>query len=152
MGGLRNAMVYLGLAEEEAARSSSEEIRIEEAPTVTREEPAAPKRAEVTQIKRERPQRVVAEAPSGDLARISTIHPSAYNDAKTIGESFRDGIPVIMNLSDMEDAGLVFGLRGSIERVTNKVFLLSPAHVEVSAAVPASTPRPAAATGFFNQS
>lgn len=162
MGGLRNAMVYLGLAEEEAARYSSEEIRIEEAPAVTREEPAQPKRAEVTQIKRERPQRVVAEVPSGELARISTIHPSAYNDAKTIGESFRDGIPVIMNLSDMEDAdakrlvdfsaGLVFGLRGSIERVTNKVFLLSPAHVEVSAAVPASTPRPAAATGFFNQS
>ena len=65
---------------------------------------------------------------------ITTIHPRTYNEAKTIGESFRDGTPVIMNLSDMGDAdakrlvdfaaGLVFGLHGTIERVTSKVFLL----------------------------
>ena len=79
----------------------------------------------------------------GALNRITTIHPRTYNEAKNIGESFRDGTPVIMNLSDMDDAdakrlvdfaaGLVFGLHGQIERVTSKVFLLSPAHVEVSA-------------------
>ncbi len=70
------------------------------------------------------------------IYRITTIHPRTYNEAKTIGENFRDGMPVIMNLTDMSDAdakrlvdfaaGLVFGLRGSIERVTSKVFLLSP--------------------------
>jgi cell division inhibitor SepF len=69
------------------------------------------------------------------------VHPRSYNDAKIIGESFRDGIPVIMNVTDMGEAdakrlvdfsaGLVFGMRGSIERVTNKVFLLSPSYVEV---------------------
>ena len=75
------------------------------------------------------------------MHRITTIHPRSYNDAKAIGESFRDGVPVIVNLSDMQDgdakrmvdfsAGLVFGLRGTIERVTPKVFLLSPEFVEV---------------------
>ncbi|MFT4186440.1 MAG: cell division protein SepF [Micrococcaceae bacterium] len=79
----------------------------------------------------------------GDSAinRITTIHPRSYNDAKLIGESFRNNVPVIMNVSDMGDAeakrlvdfsaGLVFGMHGTIERVTNKVFLLSPSYVEV---------------------
>src|ERR1022692_2693535 len=78
-----------------------------------------------------------------DLARITTLHPRTYNEARTIGEHFREGTPVIMNLTEMVDsdakrlvdfsAGLIFGLRGSIERGTNKVFLLSPANVEVTA-------------------
>jgi cell division inhibitor SepF len=78
-----------------------------------------------------------------DLARITTLHPRTYNEARTIGEHFREGTPVIMNLTEMVDsdakrlvdfaAGLIFGLRGSLERVTNKVFLLSPANVEVTA-------------------
>src|SRR3954464_12963157 len=80
-------------------------------------------------------------ARTADLSRITTVHPRTYNEARTIGEHFREGVPVIMNLSDMNDAdakrlvdfgaGLVFGLRGTIERVTSKVFLLSPEHVEV---------------------
>ena len=100
------------------------------------------------------------EAEVGRLNRITTIHPRTYNEAKNIGEWFRDQVPVIMNLSEMDDAdakrlvdfaaGLVFGLHGSIERVTSKVFLLSPAHVEVSADEPEA---PASSTrGFFNQS
>ena len=74
-------------------------------------------------------------AQTTDLARITTLHPRTYNEARTIGEHFREGTPVIMNLTEMVDsdakrlddfaAGLIFGLRGSIERVTNKVFLLS---------------------------
>lgn len=93
-----------------------------------------------------------------DLARITTLHPRTYNEARTIGEHFRDGTPVIMNLTEMVDsdakrvvdfaAGLVFGLRGSFERVTNKVFLLSPANVEVTAEDKARI----AERGFFNQS
>jgi cell division inhibitor SepF len=93
-----------------------------------------------------------------DLARITTLHPRTYNEARTIGEHFRDGTPVIMNLTDMVDsdakrlvdfsAGLIFGLRGSIERVTNKVFLLSPANVEVTAEDKARI----AERNFFNQS
>ncbi len=90
--------------------------------------------------------------------RITTLHPRTYNEARTIGEHFRDGTPVIMNLTEMDDgdakrlvdfaAGLSFGLRGRIERVTNKVFLLSPEHVEVTAEDKARI----AEGGFFNQS
>ncbi|WP_462417335.1 cell division protein SepF [Kytococcus sp. Marseille-QA3725] len=74
--------------------------------------------------------------PMGGIHRITTIHPATFNEAKLIGESFREGVPVIMNLTDLSDgdakrlvdfaAGLVFGLYGSIDRITNKVFLLSP--------------------------
>jgi cell division inhibitor SepF len=93
-----------------------------------------------------------------DLARITTLHPRTYNEARTIGEHFREGTPVIMNLTEMVDsdarrlvdfaAGLIFGLRGSIDRVTNKVFLLSPANVEVTAEDKARI----AERDFFNQS
>ncbi len=93
-----------------------------------------------------------------DPYRITTLHPRTYNEARTIGEHFRDGTPVIMNLTEMDDtdakrlvdfsAGLIFGLHGSIERVTNKVFLLSPEHVEVTAEDKARI----AEGGFFNQS
>lgn len=97
-------------------------------------------------------------ASTADLARITTLHPRTYNEARTIGEHFREGTPVIMNLTEMVDsdakrlvdfaAGLIFGLHGSIERVTNKVFLLSPANVEVTAEDKARI----AERGFFNQS
>jgi len=93
-----------------------------------------------------------------ELARITTLHPRTYNEARTIGEHFREGTPVIMNLTEMVDsdarrlvdfaAGLIFGLRGSIDKVTNKVFLLSPANVEVTAEDKARI----AERGFFNQS
>jgi cell division inhibitor SepF len=93
-----------------------------------------------------------------DLARITTLHPRTYNEARTIGEHFRDGTPVIMNLTEMVDsdakrlvdfaAGLIFGLHGSIDRVTNRVFLLSPMNVEVTAEDKARI----AERGFFNQS
>ena len=90
--------------------------------------------------------------------RITTLHPRTYNEARTIGEHFREGTPVIMNLTEMEDAdakrlvdfaaGLIFGLRGNMERVTQKVFLLSPANVDVTAEDKARI----AEGGFFNQS
>jgi cell division inhibitor SepF len=102
--------------------------------------------------------RPVSQIQTTDLARITTLHPRTYNEARTIGEHFRDGTPVIMNLTEMVDsdakrlvdfsAGLIFGLRGSIERVTNKVFLLSPSNVEVAAEDKARI----AERGFFNQS
>ncbi|WBB94970.1 cell division protein SepF [Solwaraspora sp. WMMA2080] len=75
--------------------------------------------------------------------QITTLHPTTYREARTIGEHFRDGTPVIINLTEMDEAdarrlvdfaaGLAFGLRGTIERVTNRVFLLSPANVQVTA-------------------
>jgi cell division inhibitor SepF len=90
--------------------------------------------------------------------RITTLHPRTYNEARTIGEHFRSGTPVIMNLTEMEDAdakrlvdfaaGLIFGLHGSLDRVTAKVFLLTPHNVTVS---PQDKAR-IAEGGFFNQS
>jgi cell division inhibitor SepF len=76
-------------------------------------------------------------------ARIVTLHPRSYTEARAIGERFRDGVPVIMNLTELDAAsakrlvdfaaGLVFALRGGFDKVTNRVFLLTPANVEVSA-------------------
>jgi len=151
-GALRKTMVYLGLAdgdehyeseqhadEDRSVDHNRDERRapvrevVREVPPVAEEEYRAP----VTPIKRAASSR---EDASG-LRQITTVHPRSYNDAKIIGESFRDGIPVIMNVTDMGEgdakrlvdfsAGLVFGLHGSIERVTSKVFLLSPSYVEV---------------------
>jgi cell division inhibitor SepF len=92
------------------------------------------------------------------LDRIITLHPRFYNEARTIGEHYRLGNPVIINLTDMDESerkrlvdfasGLVFGHHGTIERVTSKVFLLSPANVKVSSEDKAA----AAEASFFNQS
>ena len=119
--------------------------------------PAAPvpAAATVTELESRRP---VAPAPrTADISRIITVHPRTYNEARTIGENFRDGVPVIMNLSEMEDvdakrlvdfaAGLIFGLRGSIERITSKVSLLPPQNVNVTA-----EDKERIAGGFYNQS
>jgi cell division inhibitor SepF len=115
-------------------------------------------RASVATMPARRPSSTPTVAPVSELNRITTIHPRTYNEAKTIGECFRDSTPVIMNLTDMEDAdakrlvdfsaGLVFGLHGTLERVTNKVFLLSPVNVTVTAEDKARM----AEGSFFNQS
>ena len=133
-GALRKTMVYLGLAEDDDAydryddgyderRSQDGSAPVTQLPT--RNQPVA---------------RVVREHEVGPLNRITTIHPRTYNEAKSIGDAKR--------LVDFA-AGLVFGLRGTIERVTAKVFLLSPEHVEVAAEEPPAT---RAARGPFNQS
>jgi cell division inhibitor SepF len=161
-GALRKTMVYLGLAEEDEGYEGYDDY---DEPAARQEAPARPERPErpnaVTSLSgRTSVARVVRDVEVGALNRICTIHPRTYNEAKNIGESFRDGTPVIMNLTDLDDsdakrlvdfaAGLVFGLHGSIERVTSKVFLLSPAHVEVT---PSEVEPPKAASrGFFNQS
>lgn len=164
-GALRKTMVYLGLAEDDVRYDDEyddyDEQAAERSRPVAHGASAAPSGhgAQVTSLPQRQLARVVpGPAPAGDLQRITTIHPRTYNEAKTIGEAFREGTPVIMNLTDLDDAdakrlvdfaaGLVFGLHGAIERVTSKVFLLSPAHVEVVA----EDKEPAPAPGFFNQS
>ncbi len=109
--------------------------------------------ATVTPLDQRRP-----PAPStADVSRIVKVAPRTFNEARTIGEHFRDGLPVIMNLTEMDDgdakrlvdfaAGLIFGLRGTFERVTSKVFLLSPQNVTVTA-----EDKERIAGGFYNQS
>ena len=152
-GALRKTMLYLGLAEDDHHRTTESAEYVEE----YHEEYAEPEyEAEVTPLHRG----VVRTAPPApELRRITTVHPRSYNDARVIGESFRSGTPVIMNLSEMTDAdakrlvdfsaGLIFGLHGSIERVTSKVFLLSPEHVEVTGEEQAAG---GDVRGFYNQS
>jgi len=161
-GALRKTMLYLGLADERGERPVEDYAdEYQELETDVPHE----YEAQVTPIRANGSHALVPTAhPSGghesELRRITTVHPRSYNDARKIGEAFREGTPVIMNLSDMDDAdakrlvdfsaGLIFGLHGAIERVTNKVFLLSPAHVEVTAeeqAVPGEM-----RAGFYNQS
>ena len=163
-GALRTTMVYLGLAEDDRYDDEAYDEYDDAPPDRPTERPQAAGRptaggAHVTSLPQRQLARVATSpAHSGELARITTIHPRTYNEAKTIGEAFREGTPVIMNLTDLSDAdakrlvdfaaGLVFGLHGAIERVTSKVFLLSPAHVEIVA----DDKEPVAAPGFFNQS
>jgi len=155
-GAMRKMGVYLGIVEDterfdddyddhgrEAAEPDRRPVR------AVRTESAAPV---ANLAERRRP------ASATEMSRITTLHPRTYNEARTIGEHFREGIPVIMNLSEMDDndakrlvdfaAGLVFAVHGTIERVTSKVFLLSPPNVTVAA----EDKQLIAEGGFFNQS
>ena len=99
-----------------------------------------------------------AAAQPASAYHIITLQPRSYSEARRMGEHYRDGNPVIINLDDMEEgerkrlvdfaSGLVFGLHGRIERVSHKVFLLSPANVDVSS----EDKTAAAQASFFNQS
>jgi len=171
-GGMRKMAVMLGLVEDDQDRYADGYADYDEEPyQAPRSRPApatpapsAPVAAATTGAAARQLHSIAVEhddATAGsiaDLNRITTLHPRTYNDARAVGEAFREGSPVIMNLTDMEDsdakrlvdfsAGLVFGLRGTIERVTNKVFLLSPADVTVTAEDRARIVE----GGFFNQS
>ncbi|MCK2027590.1 MULTISPECIES: cell division protein SepF [Microbacterium] len=135
---LKKTMVYLGLADEEEvyeeetqapARAHREREREREEPTPA---PVTPLRRPVA----------VRQPAAGAVNEILTVHPKQYRDAQLIAENFREGVPVIINLSQMSDAdarrlidfasGLSLGLYGRIERVTSKVFLLSPENIAVS--------------------
>ena len=133
---LKKTMVYLGLADEEEVYEEEATAAPTRAPREQREEPAP---APVTPLRRP----VAVRQPSaGTVNEILTVHPKQYRDAQLIAESFREGVPVIINLSQMSDAdarrlidfasGLSLGLYGRIERVTSKVFLLSPENIAVS--------------------
>lgn len=129
---LRRTMVYLGLADEDYDYDQQAGPVAPVAPVAQ----GAP-RAAVTPLRRTAPRQAAHE-----MNEILTVHPRQYKDAQVIAEHFREGIPVIINLSQMSEpdarrlidfaSGLSQGLYGKIERVTSKVFLLSPAHVAVS--------------------
>src|ERR1700712_311962 len=145
MSAMRKMGVYLGLLED--ADGDYADTEFDEPPRRT--EPRA---------EQESARPVANLAERRRPVRIPTLPPRTSNEARVIGENFRDGVPVIMNLSEMDDtdakrlvdfaAGLVFSVRGTIERVTNKVFLLSPPNVSVAA----EDKQRIAEGGFFNQS
>ncbi|MFM9878370.1 MAG: cell division protein SepF [Rhodoglobus sp.] len=134
---LRRTMVYLGLADEDYEYDHQSGPVAPVAPVGHNSAPAA-SRGSVTPLRRPSNHRGAA----AEMNEILTVHPRQYKDAQLIAENFREGIPVIINLSQMNEpdarrlidfaCGLSEGLYGKIERVTSKVFLLSPAHVAVS--------------------
>ena len=125
---------------------------------VAREPMRTPPGVSIREPRGVRPVVSVVQTEPSTIDRIVTLHPRTYSEARSIGEQYRQGNPVIMNLSDMEEterkrlvdfaSGLVFGLHGSIERVTSKVFLLSPENVSVSN----DEKNAAAEASFYNQS
>jgi cell division inhibitor SepF len=127
---IRKSMVWLGLADDQYEYDEPVEPVPHLAPAVTR--------APVTPL----PKRQAARSQVPEMNEILTVHPRQYRDAQGIAEHFREGTPVIINLTQMTESearrlvdfasGLSTGLRGRIERVTSKVFLLSPEHIAVS--------------------
>lgn len=163
-GAMRRIGEYLGLLEDTGYDEYDDEVT-ERAPARETREPrqarpvrAVPSSPVADLDERRRPVAVAPQPEVAELSRITTLHPTTYNDARAVGEQYRDGIPVIMNLTEMDDtdakrlvdfaAGLIFATRGSIERVTNKVFLLSPPNVTVAA----EDKQRIADRDFFNQS
>lgn len=172
-GAMRKVGEYLGLVEQDLDGWTEDDELVEAAPKERsrrseRAATAAP--APVATLDERRPARreprpAPSPAPrvadltdSSPLLRIETVTPRTYNDARSVGEHYRSGVPVIMNLSEIDDddakrlvdfaAGLVFAVRGTINRVTSKVFLLSPENVEVTD----EDKQRIAAGGFYNQS
>jgi cell division inhibitor SepF len=161
MSAMRKMGVYLGLLEDAEGEYVDADSEFDEPARRADSEQAARPVANLAERRRPTSEGAPAARPTTSVApmsRITTLHPRTYNEARVIGENFRDGVPVIMNLSEMDDtdakrlvdfaAGLVFSVRGTIERVTNKVFLLSPPNVSVAA----EDKQRMAENGFFNQS
>ena len=151
-GAMRKMGEYLGLVEQadyddvyDDEPAQAREPRAAESAAPVREAraartPAVIRPAAVAHID-DRRRREVTSADS-ELTRIETVTPRTFNDARVVGENFRSGVPVIMNLTELDDsdakrmvdfgAGLVFSVHGAITRVTAGVFLLTPANVVVS--------------------
>jgi len=148
-------MGFLGLVD------TDEDVNVPPAP-VTKVEPRSitSRRSEPTGVTVVGRQHDSVEEPfieENASYNIVTLQPRSYSEARKVGEYYREGNPVIINLDDMEESerkrlvdfasGLVFGLHGRIERISLKVFLLSPANVNVS-----NEDRTAAQAVFYNQS
>lgn len=165
MPGLWNkTLVYLGLAEDDEDIDEYAEEAVEEpqADRQTASRPAAvrriPEPATATGgLQSPRPA-VVRAMPQIPSAKFHLVNPGAFNDAQEVGDKFRDGFSVIMNLqaADVELArrlvdfasGLAYGLAGSMQPVADRVFLITPAGVEVSAE---ERRRFLEERGFYNQ-
>ncbi len=156
----RKSLIYLGLVEddefddlreyEEASQGLAERNIASPAPAAA---PAPSRRQHQREI--ERP--AVLQPVSVSQVRMHMIEPKSFNDAEQVGQKFKSDIPVIINLQ-MADAelakrlidfasGLTYGLEGGIQRVADKVFLLTPHNVDVSA----EDKKWLREKGFFNQ-
>jgi cell division inhibitor SepF len=93
---------------------------------------------------------------AGDFG-VHLVIPKSFNDAQQVADKFRDGIPVILNLQGIDTplvmrlidfaSGLTYALDGGMQRIADKVFMLTPRNVELSAEERARLIE----KGFFNQ-
>ena len=122
-------------------------------------EPAAP--AQRTSVLRPAPEprrlRAADPIPGSGTSRVHLVLPRSFNDAQQVADRFKDGVPVILNLQGCDQelskrlidftSGLTYALDGGMQRVADKVFLLTPRNVEVSAEERARMLE----RGFYNQ-
>ena len=133
---------YLGLVEDEELEDYEEPLEAAGGGGI---QPRAA-RVRSAEVVPDRPEAVVRTMPTVRPPALASIHraePKRFNDVRDIGERFKQGVAVIMNLQGTEDSvarrvvdfasGLVFGLEGSIEMVATRVYLMTPANLEVSA-------------------
>ena len=156
------------LTDEELQRAYSERpnvrriaprrARREDVDDWTDPEPATARTSVLRPAPEPRRLRGVESVPSNASVKVHLVLPRSFNDAQQIADRFKEGVPVILNLqgSDQELAkrlidfgsGLTYALDGGMQRVADKVFLLTPRNVEVSAEERA---RMLERGGFFNQ-
>jgi cell division inhibitor SepF len=135
LGGMRKMAVYLGLVED-LHHSGDEYYDEDEDYDEDGQGPALPDGPGGGQAG---DRKVAGQVQATDLAGITTLRPRSYNEVREIGRAFRGGTPVLIDLTQMEEsdarrivdfsAGMIFGSRGSLERVSSNVFLLTPANV-----------------------
>ena len=169
-------LVYFGIAEEEDEEwdedgyVTNEELErtYSERPNVRRLTPRRrqpefddwtdpePREARATPLRGAGRPRVVQPVPSAAV-QVHLVVPRSFNDAQQIADKFKDSIPVILNLQSTDQelskrlidfaSGLTYALDGGMQRVADKVFLLTPRNVQVSAEERARLLE----RGFFNQ-
>jgi cell division inhibitor SepF len=171
------ALVYFGIVEDDeywdeeayAAEEELERTYDRDSANVRRLSPRRERREEFedwsepdasanTAIIRSRGGRRPLEAVASASVRVHLVVPRSFNDAQSIADKFKESVPVIVNLQGTEtelskrlidfSSGLTYALNGSMQRVADKVFLLTPRNVEVSAEERARL----IDHGFYNQS
>ncbi|HWO70564.1 MAG TPA: cell division protein SepF [Actinomycetota bacterium] len=152
----KKTLSYLGLVEEDEYEELEEVAAPEPEPAELRRIPRAPALQEVPAGVEGTVRTIPAARPTAATA-IHKAEPKRFNEAREVADRFKEGTAVIMNLQGTDDAiarrlvdfasGLVYGLDGKIEMVANRVYLLTPANVEVSA----EERERLAGGGFYNQ-
>jgi cell division inhibitor SepF len=146
-GAWRRTLRYLGLVEEDELDGGMEPELVDEPasrrPTALRRVQRSEPEVRITSPMPESSVRTIPSTPATSSGMIHRAEPKRFNEARDLGEKYKEGVPVIMNLQGTEDpiarrlvdfaSGLVFGLDGKIELVANRVYLLTPREVEVSA-------------------
>ena len=147
-GFMKNAMSYLGMSDVADDDEYFEEDEEQQQPAAKTSSFDADHTVTPMPQQTSAPSSKTTPFAAGRVNRITTIHPKSYEDAQLVGRALRDGVPVVLNLTGVSEAiayrivdfsaGVVFGVRGSLERVTPRVFLLSPAQVNIKVEEPVS--------------